>query len=58
MDLKVIRKNNELTQQALADQVGVKRQTISAIERGSRPSPQVAKKIAEILGFEWTKFFD
>jgi len=40
--------NNRMTQQALAEQVGVSRQTIIAIETGRyQPSLEVALKITE-----------
>lgn len=43
--------NNEMTQQALADQVGVTRQTIIAIEHGKySPSLEAAFKIARAFG--------
>lgn len=42
---------DEMTQQALADLVGVTRQTIMAIEKGKySPSLEVAFKIAEVFG--------
>lgn len=47
-----------LTQQQLADLIGRDRSLIAKIENGSRPSVETAKKIAAILGFEWTRFFD
>ena len=41
----------EMTQQALADQVGVTRQTVIAIEHGKySPSLEVAFKIAGVFG--------
>jgi putative transcriptional regulator len=41
----------ELTQQALADRVGVTRQTINAIEQGKySPSLEVAFRIAAVFG--------
>lgn len=41
---------NEMTQQALAEQVGVSRQTIMAIEKGKySPSLEVAFKIALVF---------
>lgn len=51
----VIRKlrfeNDEMTQQYLADQVGVTRQTIIAIEQGKySPSLEAAFRIAAALG--------
>ncbi len=57
MDLCVVRKEKNFTQKQLAEKVGVTRQMISAIERGSRPSPKVAQKIADELEFDWTLFF-
>jgi putative transcriptional regulator len=41
----------EMTQQALADQVGVTRQTVNAIELGKySPSLEVAFRIARVFG--------
>ena len=49
--LKVLRFwHNEITQQELADQVGVTRQTILAIEKGKfNPSMKLALQIARAL---------
>lgn len=42
--------NNEMTQQDLADKVGVTRQTIAAIEKSKySPSLEVAFKIAHVF---------
>jgi putative transcriptional regulator len=42
---------NEMSQQALADAVGVTRQTIIAIEKNKySPSLEVAFKIAQVFG--------
>ena len=42
---------DEMTQGALADQVGVTRQTVNAIEKGKySPSLEVAFKIARVFG--------
>ena len=58
IDLKKVRQDNGLTQTALAEAVGVVRQTISNIECGiNAPSVDLAKKLAEILGLNWTDFF-
>lgn len=47
------------SQDKLAKKIGVAQSTYAAIETGSRnPSVETAKKIAMVLGFEWTKFFD
>lgn len=59
VDLAEKRKNAGLTQEQLAEQCHLVRQTICEIERGvNRPSVQTAKRIAEVLGFDWTEFFD
>ena len=59
MDLKIKRKKKRLTQQQLAELVGVDRTLISKIESGSAtPSVTTAKKIAAVLGFNWTRFFE
>ena len=58
IDLKKVRQDNGLTQTALAEAAGVVRQTISNIECGiNAPSVDLAKKLAEILGLNWTDFF-
>lgn len=42
--------HQEMTQQALADQIGVTRQTVNAIEGGKySPSLEVAFRIAEVF---------
>ena len=58
IDLRTLRQDNGLTQTALAEAAGVVRQTISNIECGiNAPSVRLAKKLAEILGLNWTDFF-
>jgi putative transcriptional regulator len=48
----------EMTQQALADAVGVTRQTVIAIEQGKySPSLEVAFKIASVFGVPLTDVF-
>ncbi len=52
------RKEKGLTQQEMADEVGVSRQYYNDIENGKRqPSVTIAKKIGEVLEVEWTIFF-
>ena len=51
LKLKAARAAKDLSQQALADLVGVSRQTISKIERGDySPSVTLALKLARICG--------
>jgi len=43
--------NGEMTQQELADRVGVTRQTIISIERGKyKPSIELALRLARVFG--------
>ncbi len=57
--LKEMREGKNLTQECLAKATGITRQHIGMLENGvSNPSPMLAKKIAEVLGFEWTKFYE
>ena len=58
IDLRTLRQENGLTQTALAESVGIVRQTISSIECGiSAPSVGLAKKLAKVLGVNWYDFF-
>lgn len=57
--LKEIRDNKRMSQQTIADAAGVYQGYYSMIERGERrPSVETAKKIAEALDFDWTRFFE
>ncbi len=50
--------HDEMTQQALADRVGLTRQTINAIELGKySPSLEAAFRIAEVFGVPLTEVF-
>ncbi len=47
------------SQDKLAKKIGVAQSTYAAIETGNRnPSVETAKKIASVMGFDWTRFFD
>ena len=50
--IRILRfRHGEMTQQQLADQVGVTRQTVNAIEGGKySPSLEVAFRIAHVFG--------
>ena len=52
-----LRKGYSQTQ--IAEAVGITQQMYSAIELGvRRPSVEVAKKIASVMGFNWTRFYE
>lgn len=54
-----IRKEKGFTQQEVANNLTISRSTYALIESGLRnPSPDSAKQIANILGFNWVIFFD
>lgn len=53
------RKNKKISQEELAKKCDVAQVTIARIEAGERrPSPELAKKIARVLDFDWTKFYE
>lgn len=59
--LTEIRKRMNLSQREVATNCAISRQYYNFIERGHRrPSPDVAKRIAAVLGFadEWYKLLD
>ena len=48
-----------LSQQEVADKCGISQNFYSWIELGERrPSVENAKKIAAVLNFDWTRFFE
>ncbi|WP_445321747.1 helix-turn-helix transcriptional regulator [Oceanobacillus sp. FSL W7-1309] len=52
------RKEKKLTQQEIADKIGVSRQYYNDIENEKRsPSVGLAQKIGDVLGIDWTIFF-
>lgn len=57
--LQSIRKERQKTHKTVAESCGIKRQYYGMIENGdSNPSVEVAKKIGNCLGFNWTIFFE
>lgn len=53
------RNKRKLTQDEVARLADMPRTTYSSIEQGRRrPSVKNAMRIASVLGFEWTYFFD
>ena len=56
---KQTREDKGFTQEQLAAKLGITRQHIGLIENGvAAPSVEVAKKIAAVLGFDWTRFYE
>lgn len=54
-----LRVERNLSQAEIADFVNVTQQMYGYVESGKRnPSPRLAKKIAKVLDFDWTKFYD
>ena len=56
-----IRKARNMTHDAVASASGISRAYYTNVENGKRGDPlpvDTAKKIAETLGFDWTKFFE
>lgn len=55
--LKAIR--GDTSQREVAEKSGITQAFYCEIEAGKkRPSVDVAKRIASVLGFAWTRFFD
>jgi len=56
--LRKIRRSRDLTQEQLADMVGVSLNFIGQLERGeSAPSLETVQKIAEVLEVDVSEFF-
>ncbi len=48
-----------MSQAELAEEVGLTQVMVSYIESGTRqPSVETAKRIAKVLNFDWTEFFN
>lgn len=59
MVLKDVREKKGMTQQNVADKAGLSRAAYTNIEIGKRkPSIETAKKIGNVLGFEWSKLYE
>lgn len=57
--LKAIRKKKGASQKSVAKAVGIAQASYCLFEHGKRrPSPEIAKKIASFLNFDWTRFYD
>ena len=56
--LRNIRIEKKLTQKGVADMVSITQPSYHQIECGeNNPSVETARKIAAVLGFDWTLFF-
>lgn len=54
-----LREDQGLTQGAVAMAAGIAQPSYFEIEKGiSTPKPETAKRIAGVLGFDWTKFYE
>ena len=59
--LKSIRESKKLTAQEVADEAGISQGYLTTIENGQRGAnlpPRTAKAIAEVLWFDWTRFYE
>ena len=57
--LKEARIDKRLTQDDVSEKADIAPSFYNMIENGNRrPSVEVAKRIAEILNFEWTRFYE
>lgn len=53
-----IRNGQKLTQAAVAEKANISQPAFCDIERGvNDPKPETAMRIAEVLGFDWTRFY-
>lgn len=47
------------SQQKVADEIGIAQSTYASFEtQARRPSVRTAKRIAQVMGFDWTRFYD
>lgn len=57
--LWLIKLRDNRTQEDVAGEAGIARSYYTQIETGERtPSVVIAKKVAAVLGFNWTLFFE
>lgn len=59
--LAEVRKSKGLSQQAVADAADISQPYYAGIELGTRGKPlavPIAKRIAKVLGFAWTRFYE
>jgi transcriptional regulator with XRE-family HTH domain len=56
--IRSYRMANRLTQEEFAVKTGVSPPAISQYESGQRPAVAVAKRIAALIGMDWTLFYE
>ena len=57
--LRTIRKEKQMSQASVARGAGISTQLYSRTELSNiGPSVKTAKRIASVLGFDWTKFYE
>lgn len=57
--LKTIREDKKLSQEEVSQAADITQASYSNIENAKRtPSVPVAKKIAAVMGFDWTRFYE
>ena len=57
--LREFREGKKMSQEEVGQATGLKQSSYSMIEIGERnPSVEAAKKIAAVLEFDWTKFYE
>ena len=55
----LVQRRGERTQESVSREAGISQNFYSSIENGiRRPSVETAKRIAAVLGFDWTEFFN
>lgn len=53
-----IRVGKNLSQKAVCDAIGISQPTYWEYEHGeSTPTPKIAMRLGEFLGFDWTRFY-
>ena len=60
MDMKwLVEIRGKRSQQSVANEIGMSQSGYASIETGARtPSVPTAKRIAAVMGFDWTRFFE
>jgi transcriptional regulator with XRE-family HTH domain len=58
--LKEVRKSRHMTQQQVADKIGISRCYYTQLETNSKKGlrPRVAIRLSKVLGFEWQEFYE